>query len=110
MHFSKALARRVDWWQWAERLSWTMAATCLLAWGILAASGAVGSRLELNRFAAMQARPQFAIASPDLSLWSARRILAWRDTLTQPATPLGVLRIRRLRLEVPVLEGTDDWT
>lgn len=111
MYFGKTLALRVGWWQWAERLSWTAAASCLLAWAVLVVSGAVGSRLELSRFEAMQARPQLEAASPDLSLWSPQRILAWHDTLTQPATPpLGILRIRRLGLEVPVLEGTDDWT
>jgi sortase A len=111
MDFSKTVTYRVGWLQLAEALSWLVAISCLVAWGILVVSGAVGSRLELRRFEATQVRPQFAVASPDLSLWSPQRILAWHDTLSQPASaPLGVLRLRRLGLEVPVLEGTDDWT
>ena len=46
-----------------------------------------------------------------LSLWSPKRIQAWQDSLVK-ASPeaLAVLRIPRISLEVPVLEGTDDWT
>jgi sortase A len=49
--------------------------------------------------------------APDFTLWSPKRIKAWQDSLSQTApSPLGVLRIERFGLEVPVLEGSDDWT
>ena len=52
-----------------------------------------------------------AAGTPDQSLWSPERIVAWRKAVDEPAaTPLAVLRIPRLRLEVPVLPGTDDRT
>ena len=47
----------------------------------------------------------------DQSLWDRGRIRAYLATLARPAPPpLGVLRIPRLHLEVPILEGTDEWT
>lgn len=47
----------------------------------------------------------------DFSLWAEKRVAAYRDSLIRDVDgPLAVLRIRKLRLEVPVLEGTDDLT
>src|SRR5262249_61261173 len=49
--------------------------------------------------------------SVDQPLWDRGRIKAYAVAMTRPAPPpLAVLRIPRLRLEVPVLEGTDEWT
>jgi len=48
---------------------------------------------------------------PDFRLWSAQRIKAYQASLTANIpSPLGDLRIPSLRIEVPVLEGTDDLT
>ncbi len=49
--------------------------------------------------------------SPDFRLWSPQRIKAYQASLAAsiPA-PLADLRIPSLKLEVPVLEGTDDLT
>ena len=45
----------------------------------------------------------------DDRLWSAKRIIAFKETLTNStAPPIAVLRIPRIGLEVPVLEGTDE--
>jgi sortase A len=50
-------------------------------------------------------------AQVDQRLWDPRRIRAYARALVHPAPPpLAVLRIPRLGLEVPVLEGTDEWT
>ena len=47
---------------------------------------------------------------PDFGLWSEKRIKAYRATLLVDAPPpLAVLQISALRLQVPVLEGTDDF-
>jgi sortase A len=55
--------------------------------------------------------PEATCREPDLSLWDARRIAAWRETLDdQHAPPLGVLRIPRIGLEVPIFDGVDEWT
>lgn len=46
----------------------------------------------------------------DFSLWSAERLQLYRANLDKSPDALGVLRIPRLKLEVPVLEGTDELT
>ena len=47
----------------------------------------------------------------NLSLWSAPRIDAYKRTLARHFQPaLAVLRVQKIKLEVPVLEGTDDLT
>jgi len=47
--------------------------------------------------------------SPDFSLWSEKRIKDYRDSLTAHFAPaVALLRIPKIHLQVPVLEGTDD--
>jgi len=47
----------------------------------------------------------------DFSLWTEKRIQAYRDSLVSKTdAPLAVLQIAKLRIEVPVFEGTDDLT
>ena len=98
-------------WVWAERVAWTTGIAATMFWVVSMTSSAVSTRVELRRFAAAQSAGPTVAESPDQSLWSPKRIRAWTDTLTRKAPPpLAVLRIPHLRLEVPVLEGTDDWT
>jgi sortase A len=50
-----------------------------------------------------------AEARSDFGTWSEKRILAYENSLAEHvAPPLAVLRISKVHLEVPVLEGTDD--
>jgi len=52
-----------------------------------------------------------AEASPDFSLWSAKRIDDYRQAVsTDTRTPVALLRIPALDIEVAVLEGTDEVT
>lgn len=47
----------------------------------------------------------------DMSLWSEKRIRDYKASLREHVDlPLAVLRIPKIGLEVPVLEGTDDLT
>ena len=46
----------------------------------------------------------------DLSLWSSKRVRAYTQALARKLTPLAVLSIPRLRIDVPVFEGTDELT
>jgi sortase A len=47
----------------------------------------------------------------DFSLWAGNRIQAYKQALaSRIAAPLAVLSIPRLRLDVPVFEGTDEFT
>jgi sortase A len=73
------------------------------------ASRHAGSRAALAEFAASQGLRE--PAAPDMRLWSPERVRAWTENRRQAApAALAVLRIRRIGVEVPVLEGTDDWT
>ena len=50
-------------------------------------------------------------AAVDTSLWSEKRIRAYNDSLLHVfGTPLALLTIPKIHLEVPVFEGTDDVT
>jgi len=95
----------------AERVAWTLGVICLGIWAAARIAGTAGTRAELARFADLRAPAPFFQASPDQSLWSPERVRAWQDSQKQRApAPLAVLRIPRLHLEVPVLEGTDELT
>ena len=84
---------------------------CLVTYGALHIDGAAGARHELERFARLQAATLEHPPAPDLSLWDQERITAWRRALSEPSPPpLAVLRIPKIRLEVAVLRGTDDFT
>jgi sortase A len=110
---SPARQPRRDRWArlWAERTAWAFGVVCLATWGVLYVDGIAGARYELERFALLQAAAALQTPAPDLSLWDPERISAWRRALNAPAPPpLAVLRIPKIRLEVPVLPGTDDFT
>jgi sortase A len=93
-----------------ERASWALGLVGLVWWGAFHIGVAGSTRHDLERFATLQALTTPA-GAPDLTLWSPQRVSAWRKTLEDPApAPLAVLRIPKIRLEVPVLPGTDDRT
>jgi sortase A len=99
--------------RYVERLAWPAGAACAFMWVALTLSGATDAHRAIREFegrrTAGDAAP--AVAAPDLSLWSPARVRAWQSALTQPVpVALAVLRIPRLRLTVPVFDGTDDAT
>jgi sortase A len=97
----------------SEAVTWTVALACLGYLAVERIDGIVSRRDAIQQFAAARAAagwPQ-AAASPDLSAWSPERIEAWQRTSTlPPSVPLAMLRIPRIDLSVPVLEGSDDVT
>jgi sortase A len=96
---------------WAERTAWAFGVVCLATWGALYVDGIAGARHDLERFDVLQAAAAPETPAPDLSLWDPERVSAWRRALNEPAPPpLAVLRIPKIRLEVPVLRGTDDFS
>jgi sortase A len=93
-----------------EGATWFFGVVGLVAWGTHHLWAAASARQDVARFATHQDIAPRA-ATPDQALWSPERIVAWRQAVGEPAAiPLAVLRIPRLRLEVPVLPGTDDRT
>lgn len=94
----------------AEKAGWTVGLAGLVWWGAFHIGAASSTRHDLERFAALQTVATEP-GTPDQSLWSPNRISAWQRTLNDPApAPLAVLRIPKIRLEVPVLSGTDGRT
>jgi len=91
-------------------MCWAAGLAGLLGLAAFHVGVAAGTRHDLERFAALQAvAPQ--PGTPDQSLWSPERVRAWRKALVEPApAALAVLRIPKIRVEVPVLPGTDDRT
>ena len=74
---------------------------------------------DLLRFQEALAAPAPAIgapagaagAAPDTRLWAPERIKAYEESRRAASgAPLAVLRIPKIGLEVPVLEGTDELT
>ena len=82
----------------------------LVTWGSHQLWAQAAARHDVERFVTHEVAAPEA-GAPDRSLWSPERIIAWGKAMAESTpTPLAVLRIPRLRLEVPVLPGTDDRT
>jgi len=93
-----------------ERTSWAFGLLGVITWGAFHVGVATATQDDLKRFAALQILAASS-GTPDQSLWSPFRVTAWRKALGLPApAPIAVLRIPKIRLEVPVLAGTDDQT
>lgn len=100
---------------------------CLLVAGVMLLTiwlgamldGKISSRFALRHFeiaqaAAMQkdvSNPPEPVRGVDFSLWAAKRIEAYKSSLLNSSDlPLAVLEVARLRIQVPVFNGTDDLT
>jgi sortase A len=91
-----------------ERALLTLGLTLGVASLVVLAYREIGSRLSIRSFEA-EASGSRSIQAPDYSLWSTKRIAAYRDSLArQFAPPVAILRIPRLGVEVPVFDGTDE--
>ena len=58
-----------------------------------------------------QGRTELALTTgtPDFSLWSEKRIKEYQESLAAHFSPaIGILRIPKISVEVPVLKGTDE--
>jgi sortase A len=118
-------------WIWTERLLLASGAVLIAVYGVVQIDSFLSSRAELRKFAASESTvatslddaqirtlPHAAdsaseMESPevDIRLWDQRRVQAYRDSLAaQSDAPLGILRISKIHLEAPVLDGTDDVT
>jgi sortase A len=105
--------------RWTRTLEWF-----LLAGGLLLVGAYVGARIhqsvlsraEVERFKdqvlvskELDAGPEAVGKKPDFNLWSTKRIHGYQDSLAAHFAPaLALLRIPKINLEVPILEGTDD--
>jgi sortase A len=83
----------------------------LILTGVSAAAriqGQISANLAIQDF---EAAPRESAQTVDVSLWSAQRVRQYNESLAEKTDlPLAVLRIPKLNLEVPVFDGTDEWT
>src|SRR5215467_9852713 len=99
-----------------ERLLIALGALILCIYVLARFHALILSRAEVERFKDQQLLAQelnsaaeSTSKSPDFSLWSAKRIQGYEESLATHFTPaMALLRIPKINLEVPVLEGADD--
>jgi sortase A len=98
-------------WRVAEALAWILGLVLLsnAAWRHF--DGVIASRSALRTFEEVRSEPARERWPVDQTLWSSQRTKAFQGLAALPSpTALAILRIPRIHLEVPVLEGTDDRT
>src|SRR5262245_61559949 len=101
--------RRARLWLFAESAAWAIGLVCVASSSAFYVDRITGKQREIDRFAVLQAATLQQPGTPDQSLWLPERIAAWRNALKDSGpAPLAILRIPRIHLEVPVLEGTDE--
>lgn len=105
--------------RWTRTLEWLLLVAGLLMVAVFVGARihrSVLSRAEVERFKdqvlvnqELGAGPEAVGKKPNFSLWSAKRIRAYQESLAVNFSPaIALLRIPKIDLEVPVLEGTDD--
>lgn len=99
----------------ARLLRWLEVASIVAGLALLLVYAGARLDREVHRFVQLggvgPAPAQGAGAEVDFSLWAEGRIAKYRESLRQAFAPaLGVLRIPRIGLEVPVLDGIDELT
>jgi sortase A len=106
-------------WTWMERVLLVAGLALLVGYGASRLEGFFSSRAALQRFSAAPELSNPAsddvaeeIAPPgmDFSLWEAHRVRAYSHELKSATVPLAVLRISKIGLEAPLLDGTDALT
>jgi len=107
----------------AEYFAWGVGLLLIATYGAVRVHGAVLQRQDLQRFDQARHQAALAVASGathdsepsvtaeiDTRMWSEGRIQKYRSSLEHDAPlPLAVLRIPKISLEVPVLDGTDEF-
>jgi sortase A len=109
------------WSKQFERLLFVVGAMLLLFWAGAKLHEIVLSRMAVKQFQTLKQptatistnspAPVLAVPKPSFVSWSERRIQDYEQSLDQHLTPpMAVLRINRIHVEAPVLDGTDNLT
>ncbi len=105
--------------RWTRALEWLLLVAGLLMFGVYLGARihrSVLSHAEVARFKdkvlvtrELKAGTEVVGEKPDFSLWSPKRVHDYQESLAAHFAPaLALLRIPKINLEVPVLDGTDD--
>lgn len=105
---------------WIQRLLFTIGVVLIGVYALAYFHKEVFSRAQVRQFdgpgtqeivetkEVLRTKPGFKV---DFRLWSEKRIAEYEESLARNmGAPLALLHISKVQLEVPVLEGTDDWT
>jgi sortase A len=103
------------WVKHLERLLIAFGGLMVCTYVLARIHGLVLSRAEIENFESQRLVAQelkggtLAGTTPDFSRWTRKRIRAYQESLASHFQPaVALLRIPKIRLEVPVLEGTND--
>jgi len=98
----------------ARMESWLTSRAALKHFAADKALAQPGSEFDLDNLSSNledSSSEQLELPSVDFSLWGEQRVKAYRKNIDQHgATPMAVLRIPKISLEVPLFDGTDDLT
>ena len=119
MQFSRVIGRSgscMRWLRQVERLLLVAGVLLLVIYVAARVHRAVLSKAEMQTFKAKARVPvpsprgvALSTTVPDFSLWSEKRVKQYQESLAAQFSPaMGILRIPKIDVEVPVLEGTDD--
>jgi sortase A len=104
-----------------EPILFLLGLVLLAVWGSALADRMISSRAALLKFQADESEPAQSSLTQiydrasrsvvDLSLWSPKRVQAFKDSLAEDAdAPIALLMIPKIHLDVPVFDGTEDLT
>ena len=87
--------------RWSEAAAYVAGALLCSLFAIAQADSALGSSRALEEFAA-------SLAPPDQSQWATGRVRDYEKAKLAPGSPVAVLTVPSLKLEVPVFDKDDD--
>ena len=100
--------------RWTERTLLAVGLAFLALYAAARIHQVILSRVSVDEFEAQRSEKSgrlSTIKTPDFHLWSVARIREYEKSLSSPQSQtLAVLRIPKIQLEVPVLDGTDEIT
>jgi sortase A len=113
-------------WKWTEKAIFTVGLSLLAIYGAFRLESYLGSRTAMRSFSALESSASAAAGdqgednlSPetssaqeiDFSAWDENRVRAYKESLSnQTGAPIAVLKIPKIHLAVPLLDGTDALT
>jgi sortase A len=104
-----------------ERVLFLLGWVLLAVWGGASADRMIYSRAALLKFQGAESKSAQSSVTQvydrasrsvvDLSLWSPKRVQAFKDSLVEDVdAPIALLSIAKIHLDVPVFDGTEDLT
>jgi sortase A len=97
-HGTRGFARLL---RWSEAAAYVAGALLCSLFAIAQADSALGSTRALEEFAA-------SLSPPDQSQWATGRVRDYEKAKLAPGSPVAVLTVPSLKLEVPVFDNDDD--